>query len=485
MLRGRRVLQPIHRALNELDTRAYSVFESLVAFIRYLIYMGVVAGIIVTLDPVLLLVGVGCAAFSFVCSKKGAKLEYGFNHDVTSVQRKCEYAKRVLYVPEYAKETRFFPVADLLSVKYARHSEQKVALYRKSGKKLTFYAIASELVTTTVLHGVVVGYLVWQILNGTHTPGDFIALLLATSQFASQLEGLGDQLNGFYSSSMYVENLNEIFGYRPKIERKKLEVREKAPFAEICLKDVCFAYAGGRGKLDRVSLRLKRGEKAAVVGPNGSGKSTLLKLLLRLYEPSAGTIELNGRDARDWSIEEYRGVFGVIFQDFHTMAFTVGENVAVEEVKGDEYENVRRALGKTGMLEKVDKLKLGIDTLMTKEFSEDGVMFSGGEQQAIMLSRLYVKEYDVLVLDEPTSALDPYAEHQIYSSLFSGGNESQTVLVVSHRLQAVRDADVIYYMENGRIVEQGSHEQLMRLEGRYAKLYNIQQAMSEADALPT
>ena len=112
-------------------------------------------------------------------------------------------------------------------------------------------------------------------------------------------------------------------------------------------------------------------------------------------------------------------------------------------------------------------------------------MFSGGEQQAIMLSRLYVKEYDVLVLDEPTSALDPYAEHQIYSSLFSGGNESQTVLVVSHRLQAVRDADVIYYMENGRIVEQGSHEQLMRLEGRYAKLYNIQQAMSEADALPT
>lgn len=206
------------RALNELDSRAYSVFESVVSFARYALYLSVLSGVIVLLDPVLLLLGIGCAVVSFLFNKKIAGIEFEFQKGLTGDQRKCDYTKRILYVPEYAKETRFFRISDLLRVKFQKYGERKVTRYQENGRKITGLSVTSELVTTVVLHGVVVAYLVWRIVNHLLTPGDFIALLLATSQFSGQLSGLGDQINNFYKNALYVDNLNSILNYEPEIE---------------------------------------------------------------------------------------------------------------------------------------------------------------------------------------------------------------------------------------------------------------------------
>lgn len=462
------------RALNELDSRAYSVFESVVSFVRYALYLSVLSGVIVLLDPVLLLLGIGCAVISFLFNKKIAGIEFEFQKGLTGDQRKCDYTKRILYVPEYAKETRFFRISDLLRVKFQKYGERKVTRYQENGRKITGLSVTSELVTTFVLHGVVVAYLVWRIVNHLLTPGDFIALLLATSQFSGQLSGLGDQINNFYKNALYVDNLNSILNYEPEIERRS-GAKLPGDFSEIVFHNVNFSYMGSTAKaLEKVSIRIRRGEKIAIVGQNGSGKSTLIKLLLRLYEPSSGEIILDGKPIQTYATEEYRKLFGVIFQDFHPLAFSVGENILLRELDEEGRTKVRNAMEKSGIQEKIESLKLGMDTPITRELSKDGVMFSGGELQSIMLSRLFLEPYGILILDEPTSALDPYAEYELYQELADRKNCEQTMIIISHRLPTTKWVDVIYYMENGRIVEAGSHEELMERNGKYASLYRIQ-----------
>lgn len=465
------------RALNELDARAYSVFESLVSLVKYLLYIGVLCGIIVVLDPFLLVLGVICAIISFLFNRWTANLVYTFNNALTPVKRRCDYAKRILYVPEYAKETRFFPVTDLLISKYRENAAQKERMYKKNGKKIAISVIAPDFITSVILQGIVIAYLIWGITAGQHTPGDFIGLMMATVQFSNQLAGLGEQINSFYSNSLYVDNLNKIFDYQGKIEQRKLGQDGKISFQSMKFCDVGFCYTGAsKSALKQISMEIRRGEKIAIVGLNGSGKSTLIKLLLNLYNPSEGTIKLNGKEVGEYPIGEYRNLFGVIFQDFHSLAYSVGENIVFQEISGNQYAEIESALEKTGMLDKVKCLKQGIDTAITRELSEEGVMFSGGELQSIMLARLFLKTYDIMVLDEPTSALDPYAEYQMYNELFAKASANQTLIIISHKLLATRNADIIYYMENGRILESGDHMQLMQKNGKYAQLYDIQKA---------
>lgn len=464
------------RALNELDERAYKVFESLVAFLRYLLYISVLVGIIVKLDSMLIIFSVTCAAISIWANKKVAKLSYEFNNGLTSAQRKCDYTKRILYIPEYAKETRAYPMTDLLISKFKKYTDEKIVLYKSNGKKITIASILPEIVTTLCLQGVVVAYLIYKIINGALTPGDFIALFLATLQFSNQLTGLGNQLNDFYANSLYVDNINKVFGYEPEIEGREGGGNSSVSFQEIAFKNVSFTYEDVSQKqaLDKINLKIKKGEKIAVVGLNGSGKSTLIKLLLNLYNPSQGRIELNGEDIKKYPVREYRNIFGIIFQDYHSLSFSISDNILFKEGNEEERGAVKRALDRTGMLKKVEKLKFGIDTPISRELFEDGTMFSGGELQSIMLSRLFLKAYDILILDEPTSALDAYAEYLIYEELFSKKHEDQTAIIISHQLIATRNADIIYYMENGKIMESGSHDELMQLNGKYAQLYNIQ-----------
>lgn len=466
------------RALNELDSRAYGVFEDVVSLLRYIIYIGVLSGVIILIDPFLLFIAIFCAVVYVVSNKVIAKMQYNYHNLLIPTQRGCEYCKRVLYIPEYAKETRFFPITRLLKNKYENYVDERVKILKSSGKKLTICSIIPEVITTLLLHGVVVVYLVLRISNGYLTPGDFIALLLATSQFSNQLAGLGSQLNSFYTNSLYIDNINVIFDYQSEVESRISSEKSSSEFEQIRFNSVSFSY-DTRAKLvlDKINLTINRGEKIAIVGLNGSGKSTLIKLLLNLYQPTSGSIEQDGINVMNLSTDEYRQKFGVVFQDFHSFSFSVIENILfkpIEDISQKERCEVDAALKKVGMLEKIDNLDSGADTFITKELSKEGCSFSGGEMQSIMLARLFVGNHSVLILDEPTSSLDPIAEYRLYNEVFEKKDPNQTVIIISHKLITTQNADMIYYMENGKILEKGKHSELIDKDGKYAQLYNIQ-----------
>ncbi len=223
-----------------------------------------------------------------------------------------------------------------------------------------------------------------------------------------------------------------------------------------------------------ISLRVKRGEKIAIVGYNGAGKTTLIKLLMRLYDPAQGRIVYHGKDIREFNPKEYRHRIGVVFQDYQLYAASLGENVVMKEAQSRVAEDeVVSALEKAGFGERFRTLPLGLETQVTAEFDKDGINFSGGESQKIAISRAFYKDADILIMDEPSSALDPIAEYELNKAMESAA-KGKTVFYISHRLSTTRDADRIILLENGRIEEEGTHESLLAMNGKYAQMWKVQ-----------
>ncbi|MFD2506408.1 ATP-binding cassette domain-containing protein, partial [Paenibacillus septentrionalis] len=208
-----------------------------------------------------------------------------------------------------------------------------------------------------------------------------------------------------------------------------------------------------------------------LVGHNGAGKSTLIKLMMRLYDPTEGEILLNGRNIKEFDLMSYRSLYGTVFQDFKIFSMTIAENVLMRDVETEEDRQlVINALKKSRVYDKVATLPEGIDTMLTKEFDEQGVVLSGGEFQKIAIARIFAQEAELLILDEPTSALDPIAEFEIFESMMEACKD-KAVVIISHRMSSAMLADRIYYMEDGEIQESGSHMELMQLQGKYAELF--------------
>ena len=221
------------------------------------------------------------------------------------------------------------------------------------------------------------------------------------------------------------------------------------------------------------SYPVKAGEKIALVGYNGAGKSTLIKLILRLYDPSEGSILLTGVDIREYDIGQYRRFFGALFQDFTLFAATVGENVLAGEDDGSRRDEILRVLDEAGFTEKLAQMDKGIDTPLTREFDEAGQNLSGGEMQKIGIARVLASGGAVWVLDEPSSALDPDSEMQFNRKLMEH-SDGKTVLFISHRLSSATLADRVYMMEDGEIIEEGTHAELMEKDGKYAEMFRLQ-----------
>jgi ATP-binding cassette subfamily B protein len=273
--------------------------------------------------------------------------------------------------------------------------------------------------------------------------------------------------------SRYVERINVFLEKKPQIVSEKNLPISKENAAEIELRNISFRYSENTPyALRDVSMKIKSGEKAAIVGYNGAGKSTLVKLVMRLYDPTEGEILLNGTNIKLFNPEEYRRATGVIFQDYKIFAATVQENVLLD-ITDTGAADIHPALTQAGFAERLASLPMGIEQPLTTEFDKDGVNLSGGEAQKVAIARAFYKNSPIIILDEPSSALDPIAEYHFNHAVTTAGGE-KTMVFISHRLSTTRIADVIYLMENGEVAEHGNHATLLQQNGKYAEMWNAQ-----------
>lgn len=304
--------------------------------------------------------------------------------------------------------------------------------------------------------------------------GDVASLKNATNRIKSCLDGMNYALVDFQTVGQYAEKFRRFMDYEINIEGCKGEEPVPENDCTLELKNASFKYKDSeKYVLRNVSMTIRKGEKLALVGENGAGKSTLIKLIMRLYDVTEGSITFGGVDIRRLDTREYRKKIGTVFQDFQIYGATLAENIKTDIVDEADRGKVTAALERADFGSKLAKLTEGIDTELTKEFSDSGIMLSGGEAQKAAIARMFMRDMPIAILDEPSSALDPIAEYRLNKSMLDNA-ENQAVILISHRLSTTKDADRIILLENGSIAESGTHTELLAKGGTYAQMWNVQ-----------
>ncbi len=390
--------------------------------------------------------------------------------------RKRDYIKRIYYLNDYAKEIRLNPkVSDILFDQFNEANDEVYKIEKKYAFKKWALGFIKKYLCDDLFYTVIfIIYLVYQSAVLHRLSFSTVAILFNSfGRMRNSMRVFSESYPYACESSLYIGKIRKFLGYESKIVSEKNLIPDKSA-KEIELKDVSFAYGDSdEMMIKNIDLHIRPGEKIALVGYNGAGKTTLVKLLMRLYDVKSGRILADNMDIRDYDPESYRDTIGTVFQDFQIFAGTVTENVILDVSENADIDRVRKALTESGLIGRIDRFKQGLDTELTTEFSKEGVNLSGGESQKLAIARVFYNDAGLMILDEPSSALDPIAEYQLNHTMLSATGD-KTVIFISHRLSTTRNADRIIMLENGRIAEEGSHEELLKLNGKYAQMWKAQ-----------
>ena len=311
-------------------------------------------------------------------------------------------------------------------------------------------------------------------LRGSITIGQAIVLINAITSVSWMINDFEKSTAECSKNAFFIENLKTFLNFEPMIDETKGGLAPPKTVETLEFKNVSFGYKGQKGlALKNVNLTMHRGVRHALVGINGSGKSTLIKLMMRFYDPTEGEILLNGVNIKEFDIKKYRELIGAAFQDFALFSATVGENVLMRELgSDDDRECVTSALKDSDVYDKISSFEKGIDTVLTREFDNNGAELSGGERQKIAIARAFAKNSPIVILDEPSSALDPIAEYKMFKTvnrLCEG--ENTLSVIVSHRLSSAAMCDRLFVFEKGELREEGTHRELLENKGIYADMF--------------
>ena len=428
------------------------------------------------IDYFLIIVAVVSSFLAFVLNIKINKVSYQIMVEENAVSRKLDYVVRVHSLRDYLQDLQTTGLGAVFgkTLSCLTLEIQKIAktITAKMSKYLTAKNILIFIVSTTITWI----YLAVKYLDqGTIalSTADIIVSQTVMQQLCNMLMNISDIGPGLQRNSIYVDEYFAYIKSAPDIPANKGGKQPKEGANGIRIRDVSFSYDGEKEVLSHINMDIRAGEKVAIVGENGAGKSTLVKLLLRLYIPSEGEIELDEVPAQEYDLEAYRDRFGVAFQDTRLYCATVAENVLMDICTEGESERVVQALESSGIYSRVAEAARGIETTVTREFDPDGIEFSGGQAQKIALARVFARDSGIVILDEPSAALDPMSEAEMFDNMLRAA-EKRTVVMISHRLSACRGADTIYVLSGGRIVERGTHQELTAAGGMYANMWRTQ-----------
>lgn len=466
------------RALEQADSGVISFVDNFFILFDRFVYITTVLTIIMTLDKLLILLSLLCVLVLFIFNTRISQYRYDTEKNITENKRRANYAKRIHYLPDYAEDMRTSSsLKHFLKSKYLVANQQMQDTIKRRSSFLSFLAISDEELRTIILQFVTMLYLAFRILNNDLEVSAFVALFMATMQLSFEFFSFINCFNGFYKVSLYTEDLIDVLNQKSEIENSNQPTfSDKININTIDICHLYFQYPGSDGNvLKDINMHLKKGQRVALVGYNGAGKSTLIKMLLRLYDPQAGEIKINGEDIRSYEVSSIREKIGVVFQNYHCYAMSIAENVLMKQVDNEEdQKRVVEALKKSDLYEYVMQLPNGINTELTREYNEEGTLLSGGQNQKLALARVFASEgKEFLIMDEASSALDPISERKINQSILEY-TSGKTLLLISHRLSIAKEMDYIYYMEQGEILECGTHKELIRKNKKYAAMYNAQ-----------
>lgn len=437
------------------------------------------------INPVVLVVMAVTLPFELFCVLQENKKTVEARMERLPYEQQREYGNRVFYLSDYAAELRLYPqMKEKCRRDYAEENQKMEAVNKKYGKKLFAYGVLREgLLARLVKDGAVWTLLLYQMLVLRVLSGAQLVTSRACMWRGSNyIEIVIASLRNVAENSAYIYKIREFLQMESTIVSERNEMLPEGS-GSLLIEHVDFGYLPGQQVLNDVTLSVEPGQKIALVGYNGSGKTTLVKLLLRLYDPDSGKIWYHGNDIRDYQVMAYRRSIGSVFQDFKIYAATLKENVLMDVEDGSREESylVEQALYDAHFTLEDNRLSYQIETPLTTEFEKDGINLSGGEAQKVAIARTLYRKQNLIIMDEPSSALDPLAEYRLNQELNEIAKD-KTVIFISHRLSTVRDADCIYMMEKGRIVESGAHEELLMRDGKYAAMWKIQAGLY-ADAL--
>ncbi len=463
----------LHRAQQEAASRPIAILNSFLYVGKNAISLLAMAGLLWVFHwavvPILIL---GALPEFFVRLRYANKL-YEWHRERTKDERKAWYLNWMLTRDTHAKEIRLFQVGSVFKKMY--QDLRKVLRLERLNleKKRAMASLGSQLVATLGVFAVYF-FLANRTLQGYLSLGDLVMYFQAIQRGATFLQQFSVGLSGLYEHNLFLNNLKEFLAVQTKVQDPPNPISVPSTYKKgIEFDQVTFTYPGDiQKRLVNFSLNIQPGEHIAIVGANGAGKTTLVKMLCRLYDPQEGEIRLDGHNIREFSVEGWRREISVIFQDFSRYFLTAKENIALGNQSFHDSDKVQDAARQAGADDFIQHLPYGYDTILGKWF-DGGQELSVGEWQKVALARAFFRNSPILVLDEPTSAMDAKAEAQLFER-FHRLTQGRMAILISHRLSTVKMVDRIYVVDHGKIVESGSHEELMGRKGAYAELYEIQ-----------
>ena len=465
-------MQTAFRCLKRSDTGVEGMLNNLFKIPSSAIALFFYIAIISKLNTFILLLLIANVFISYSSTLYIKKFEHSKKDEISQNDRMSGYLQNVMYEFSYGKELRLLGISDWIANRFKYYKEKRLNTHKQI--KWCYFAVGLiDILLLIIRETVVYAYLIYLVLNNKLSIPNFIMYFAAIEGFTNWLSMMISYITDIQSQSLEICDLRS-FLKEDDCRRSSENILVPYGMYDIEFKNVSFKYPNSENYIYKnLNLKIPAGQKLAIVGHNGAGKTTFIKLLCGLYEVTEGEILLNGININRFNKDEYWKLFSVVFQEVKPLAFSVAENIAINEKEQIDYNKVQEALEQAGIYKKVSSLKNGMDTAMQKIIDAEGIEFSGGENQKVIIARSLYKNGYIMVLDEPTAALDALAENEIYIN-FNKMVYNKTAIYISHRLASTHFCDKIAMFHRGNLIEYGTHDELIALGEKYFDMFSVQ-----------